>query len=317
MTATRASFGAHARVLVTGASGFIGGALVQRLLQEEVEVHAIHRHTAPSASGDAVWHACDLEDELAVQRLIERVQPEALFHLASRVSGARDREAVLPTLRANLLSAVNVLTAATAHGCRRIVLTGSMEEPAPTSAWPVPSSPYAAAKLAASAYGRMFHLLYAAPVVTLRLFMVYGPGQRDRKKLIPYTILSLLNGEAPRLMSGGRMVDWVYVDDVVEGYVRAATMAGVDGKTIDIASGTRAAVRDVVERLGRLIDPAIRPQFGVVPDRAGEQEPVADLAPAASLLDWTPRTPLDTGLARTVEWYRAHVRSAAVAVNER
>jgi len=306
-----------ARALVTGASGFIGGALTRRLLQENVEVHAVYRHTRPREAADAIWHACDLEEESATRCLIERVQPTVLFHLASHVSGSRDMGAVMPTLRANLLSTVNVLTAATAQGCGRIVLSGSMEEPAPAGDWPVPSSPYAAAKLAANAFGRMFQLLYAAPVVTLRLFMVYGPGQRDLKKLVPYTILSLLNGETPRFTSGGRLIDWVYIDDVVESYVRAATMAGVEGKTIDIASGTRVTVRDVVERLGQLIDPAIQPQFGAIPDRVAEQEPCANLTLAASLLDWAPRTALDTGLARSVEWYREHARTAPIAVNER
>jgi nucleoside-diphosphate-sugar epimerase len=91
-------------------------------------------------------------------------------------------------------------------------------------------SPYAAAKFAASAYGRMFHALYHTPVTILRLFMVYGPGQQDLRKLVPYVTLALLKGEMPRVSSGVREVDRIYVDDVAAGYLAAATATGVEGE---------------------------------------------------------------------------------------
>lgn len=297
---------AGARALVTGASGFIGAAVTRRLVQEGAEVHALYRRAPSPGIHGAVWHRCDAEDSEAVRRTVGSVHPEFVFHLASHVSGSRDLEVVGPTLRSNLLSTVNVLTAATESDCRRIVLTGSMEEPSPSAAWAVPSSPYAAAKLAASAYGRMFHLLYRAPVVMLRLFMVYGPGQNDLKKLVPYTILSLLNGATPRISNGRRNVDWVYVDDVVESYMRAALMPGVEGKTIDIASGAPVTVRALVERLVALTNAGITPQFGAVAERLAEQESVADLAVAETLLQWRAQTDLSAGLQRTVSWYREH-----------
>lgn len=305
------SFKRGARALVTGASGFIGAAVTRRLLQEGVEVHALYRRTPPENLHDAIWRQCDVEDGAAVRRIVGTVRPDFMFHLASHVSGSRDLEIVGPTLRSNLLSTVNVLTAATETGCRRVVLTGSMEEPAPSAAWSVPGSPYAAAKSAASAYGRMFHLLYGAPVVTLRLFMVYGPGQTDLKKLVPYTIMSLLDGTAPRLSSGRRNIDWVYVDDVVESYMRAALRDGVEGKTIDVATGNRVSVRALVERLVALINAGITPQFGALAERVGEQEPVADLTAAETLLQWRANTDLNEGLKRTVSWYREHRRIGA------
>jgi hypothetical protein len=113
------------------------------------------------------------------------------------------------------VAAANVLVAATEGGVRRLLLAGSLEEPDPHESWPVPASPYAAAKLGAGAVARMCHALYGTPVVWLRLFMVYGPAQPDVRKLIPHVTLSLLRGEAPRLSNGKRLVDWIYVDDVV------------------------------------------------------------------------------------------------------
>ena len=122
-------------------------------------------------------------------------------------------------------------------------------------------------KWASSAYGRMFHALYRLPVVILRVFMVYGPAQRDVRKLIPMLILSLLRGETPKLMSGERQVDWIYVDDVVDGLLASAHASHVEGKTIDIGAGELMTVRSLVERLVLLMDSSITPVFGAVADR--------------------------------------------------
>ena len=312
MSTAAAHLGSGTRVIVTGASGFIGAAVTQRLLQAGATVHALYRRTPPGVAAGAIWRQCDLEQEDTVLRTFDAVRPDVVIHLASHVSGGRDLALVGPTLRSNLLSTVNVLTAASRVGSRRVVLTGSMEEPVPASEWPVPCSPYAAAKFAASAYGRLFYQLYRTPVVMLRLFMVYGPGQRDRTKLVPYTVTSLLNGTAPRLSNGRRNIDWVYVDDVVEAYLRAGCADGIDGQTIDIASGTAVTVRSLVQRVVDLVNPAIRPQFGAVPERAAEQEPVANLVPAERLLQWRATTSLEDGLARTVDWYRRYVAASSV-----
>jgi nucleoside-diphosphate-sugar epimerase len=203
------------RVLVTGASGFIGARLCARLAALGAEVTATSRTPFASESSIA-WQHCDLSDASATENLIGLARPERVFHLASHVVGTRATSAVFPTFESNLVSTVNLLTAAERSGCQRVVLTGSLEEPDPGPEWPIPSSPYAAAKLAANAYGRMFHALFGLPVVILRVFMVYGPGQRDHAKLVPYVITSLLKGETPRLGSGLREVDWIYVDDVVD-----------------------------------------------------------------------------------------------------
>ncbi len=144
---------------------------------------------------------------------------------------------ILPTFHSNLASTVNLLTMAAETGCRRVVLTGSLAEPDPKNGELFPSAPYAAAKWASSGYARMFHALYQFPVVIARVFMVYGPAQQDLTKLIPYVTLSLLRGETPKITSGDRLVDWVYVSDVVEGFVALGQAPGIDGETLDLGSG--------------------------------------------------------------------------------
>ena len=291
-------------VLVTGASGFIGSALCRRLSLAGAEVHGVSRTERADTDSCARWYKCRLDDIDAVRGLLKNSKPDFIFHLASHVAGSRAVELVLPTFSGNLASTVNLLTAATELGCERILLTGSLEEPVPGPEHAVPSSPYAAAKFAASAYGRMFHALYNTPAVILRLFMVYGPGQQDLRKLVPYVVLSLLKGDTPQVSSGVRKADWIYIDDVVDGYLAAIAANGIDGETIDLGTGRLESVRTVVEELWGLIDPRVQPAFGSIPERAMEQTRTADAERSYRRLGWRAQVGLRDGLRRTSEWYR-------------
>lgn len=294
-------------VLLTGAAGFIGSHLLRRLLACGATVHATSRAVRPIGELTLHWHQIDLGDEAAVDEMVRATKPELIFHLASHVAGARDLALVLPTFHANLASTVYLLTAAAKVGCERFVLTGSLEEPQfgeAQSGEAPPSSPYAAAKAAAASYARMFHLLYGTPVVLARLFMVYGPAQQDVRKLVPYVILSLLQGDEVKLSSGTRPVDWVYVDDVVEGLLRLAVTDGLEGRRIDLGSGRLVTVREVVEKLYGLVAPGAEPAFGGLPDRPHEQVRAADVDATEELLGWRPAVGLDKGLGATVDYYR-------------
>jgi nucleoside-diphosphate-sugar epimerase len=290
--------------LVTGATGFIGGALARRLRAAGARVHGVSRHGRPADGPWAGWSAVDLTDLAAVRALLQAARPQLVFHLAGITSAARGAEGVLPVLQANLLATVNLLAAVADHPVDRLLAAGSLEEPQPDQTWPVPSSPYAAAKLAAGAYLRMFHALYGTPAVWLRLFMVYGPAQADRRKLIPHVACSVLRGEAPALSDGTRAVDWVYVEDVVDAFLAAAERPGLEGETLDVGSGRLVTVREVAERVAALADPAVPLRFGTVPARRLEQTRVADVENTARRLGWRARTPLEEGLRTTVSWYR-------------
>jgi nucleoside-diphosphate-sugar epimerase len=154
----------------------------------------------------------------------------------------------------------------------------------------------------------MFHALYQLPIVILRVFMVYGPAQQDLRKLIPYVILTLLRGEMPKLSSGHRQIDWIYVDDVVEAFLAVARAADVEGHTIDVGSGELTTIRSIVEHLVRLINPNMEPIFGALPDRPLEQVRVAQPAQAYAMTGWKPTTPLEEGLRHTATWYQQWLR---------
>ena len=299
------------RILVTGASGFIGGHLCRALAARGHRVTGVSRRHPDRLPAGVVPCTVDLADAAAVDALVADAQPEVIFHLAGTVVGRRDRELVRPTLYGNLVSTVHLMTAAADSGCRRFVVTGSLEEPA--SVDDPPSSPYAASKAAAAGYARMFHALYAFPVVMARVFMVYGPDQKDVKKLVPYVIDALLRGESPKLSSGARRVDWIHVRDVVNGLLHLAAGGGLDGRTIDLGSGQLTTVRTVVERIAALMESPLPLQFGAEGDRPLEQVRVADVTRSAQLTGWQPGLTLDEGLRDTIAWHRRrHAQEQAV-----
>jgi nucleoside-diphosphate-sugar epimerase len=133
--------------------------------------------------------------------------------------------------------------------------------------------------------------------------MTYGPGQHPTK-IVPYVIDSLLQGKSPSLSSGLWSADWVYVDDVIDGFISAATRPGIDGSVIDLGSGTLTSIRDVVDSIVQIITPPVEPKFGALPDRPGEQMRVADTDHARTTLAWGASTSLDEGLAATVRWHQ-------------
>lgn len=293
-------------IVVTGATGFIGAHLVERLCGLDAEVHGIGRSEPRFQHPRFHGIQLDLSDYQAVKGAIEAIRPDYVFHLASHVMGSPDLVHVLPTFHANLESSVNLLTACaeTGYGRGRIVLTGSLVEPPPGEIETVPSCPYAAAKWASSSYARMFHALYGLPTSIARVFMVYGPAQRDETKLIPYVLRSLLSGQAPKITSGQRMIDWVYVADVVEGFLAIAVAKEGNCESVDLGSGELIATQDLVLRIVKLMQTSKQPKFGALPDRPLEPVRTADVERSFQQTGWRPRVSFDQGMRETIAYYR-------------
>jgi UDP-glucose 4-epimerase len=294
--------------LVTGGAGFIGSHLCKRLAAAGLSVHSASRREHPGEPYAKHWKV-DLSDFESVNDLVTRIRPDYVFHLASHVMGSPDMKHVLPTFQGNLQTTVNLLTAVAQVGCKRFITTGSFVEPSNEGGDVMPSSPYAAAKWSSTAYCKLFREFYKVPVATARVFMVYGPGQQDSTKLVPYTIQSLLKGEPPQISSGRRLLDWVYVEDVAEGLLRLALAPNAEGQTVDIGSGALIATSDLVTKICRIAGNGVQPLLGALPDRPMEPSSIADVAASRRLIDWSPSVSLDEGLRRTFESYRETVRS--------
>ena len=298
---------AATRVLVTGGSGFIGRRLVTRLVEAgaRVTVSTARSKVAVKPIVGAELVQLDAVDPVGVREMLTVCRPQIVFHLGSTVTGTRARDAVKPTFTNNLAATVVLLDELTTlGGCERFVQAGSLEEPPPGDP-SGPPSPYAAAKAAATAYVRMYHSLYELPTTVARLFMVYGPGEQNEARMVPHVTRSLLVGDAPALSSGSRRIDWVYIDDVLEGLIRLAFTDAAVGRVVDIGTGVLTSVRDVATRIRDLLAIDTPLLFGAIDDRAKEQERVADVDATRVCLGWAPTTTLDEGLMATFPYFRS------------
>lgn len=288
------------RVLVIGGSGFLGGHIVERLGALGARVTVFSRKAPRSMAPNVVVHRGDASDPSQVAAAFAEAAPDFVYHLTSDSMGGREVELIPASVRNDVVATLNVLLEAKRRGTARVIMAGSMEEPSGDAAEAVPSSPYAAAKWVTAGYARMLAALHDLPVVVLRLFMTYGPGQKTYK-VVPATILSLLKNRPIDLGSGARLVDWVYIGDVTDAFIRAAVVPYPGAASIDIGSGQLVSVRDCLQTIGDLTGRQHLLKFGTLRDRALEMVRAADGARAASLLDWRASTTLREGLARTQE----------------
>lgn len=286
--------------MVTGATGFLGAHLVRALALQGALVVGVSRRDV--ASSDRLSYArVDLTDIDQVRRTLGQLRPDCVFHLSSLADGRPDLALVAPIMQAEVVATVNVLTVAAEQRIARVVLPASLEEVEPGA---TPHSPYAAAKTTTALYARMFSSLYGLPVVSARVFMAYGPGQPSWK-LIPAVVLALLRGESPVVHSPDRLVDWIYVSDVIDGLLRVGAAEGVEGQVIDLGSGELVSIRMVVETIERLIGCGPRARYATACPR-NERVVKANLTAAMERLHWAPRVSLQDGLALTIDALKAH-----------
>jgi len=255
-------------------------------------------------------HEVDICDEDAVNAVMEHVRPAVVFHLAAV---GMSEPFISPPLavRVNVQGTLHLLEAARRCAVQRFVHSGTAYEygdaasdDAPNKEVLDPVNTYAASKAAARAFVRLYTRVYGLPTVIVRLFAVYGPGQPP-KTLISSAVRAALENRDFPMTPGEQMRDFVFVSDVVEGYLRAAVTAGADGVIFDMGTGQARTIREVVTRLFELAGSQARPLIGALPYRPREtMKQVADTRLARELLGWQAVTSLDDGLLRTIEWYR-------------
>jgi len=299
------------KILVTGASGFLGTALCHRLSQLGAEVHGVSRVTRQATQSVPRWWRADLIHDGEARRLLVNIRPDYIYHLAGLPDGRRDPDLIIPTFSNNAEATVRLLAAAAEIGCERLIYSSSMEEPPFTQHTQTPNSPYSASKVVGTMYCRMFHELYGLPVVSLRIFLTYGPGHQTITKLIPYVTSSLLRGESPQLSSGSRLVDVVFIDDVTDALVAASDCENAMGQVVEVGSGRLVSISEIVRTISSLVGGSAQPSFGALPDRPDEVMPSANIDRSLAILGWSPRISLEAGLKLTIEWYRQEMALSA------
>jgi UDP-glucose 4-epimerase len=298
--------------LVTGAAGFLGAALANRLAQGGHSVRGLDDLSAgdPARLSPAViFTRGDVNDRPKLWSLLQGV--ECVYHLAARVSV---QESVLYPREYNAVNVggtVSVMEAIRDAGVRRVVLVSSgavygeqSVQPLREDQPPNPRSPYAVSKLAAEYYARTIGALWGIETVALRVFNAYGPGQpmpAAHAPVIPRFLKRALTGASLVIYGdGAQSRDYVYVDDVVEALVAAATARDVDRRILNVGSGRETTVRELVALVSQVTGRRVEALYSQSED-GGVSRMRADLSRASEKLGFQPKVPLADGLALTVE----------------
>lgn len=289
------------RVLVTGASGFLGAAVCARLAAAGADLHGSHRHR-PAPPGVRAWPAATPD---ALGALVAQLRPQVVIHLASPVDLRRE-----PGLYTELRPGILDTTVAVAEACAatgaRMVQVGTCEElagnPVPFSpdAAPAPTSPYSALKAAATAWVLAAHHSLGLQATVVRPFRSFGPG--EARGLVPAACRAATQRQ-PFPMTDGRQVrEWNHVDAIAAGLVALAAHPDAVGRVLNLGGGPRLSVRALVDRIFRLADadPALV-QPGALPRRAGEVDAFwGDHAATDALIGPLPQPDLDDALRQTL-----------------
>lgn len=301
--------------LVTGAGGFVGANLTRRLLAAGHRVQALVRPgrrpwRLEGLDGDVCSHAVPLDDLDSVRRTLRSIRPDWVFSLAAH--GAYPAQMSSNTMVAsNVLGTMSLLDAALAIGFEAFVHTGSSSEygpkghaPAETE-WLEPNSRYGVTKAAATLLCRQTGRSQRAPIYTLRLYSAYGPWE-EPTRLIPRLAVAGLSGNLPPLADPRTARDYVYIDDIVDACLLAASRQGQEpGAVYNVGTGVQTSLREIVELARRQLEIAAQPRWGSMPDRAWDTDVwVANCQLIRTELGWQPTHTLVDGFARTVEWLR-------------
>jgi nucleoside-diphosphate-sugar epimerase len=312
------------RVLVTGASGFIGSHLTRRLLVEGAEVHCL-TSTVSSVyptrllplRDDVRLHEASLDDRSAMDAMAAEIKPEVVFHLGAYTHVGKSWQRVDECVQVNVQGTVNLLQALAPIGYERFVYTGTSEiygdievpfqEDKPVN----PISPYSVSKYAGERYCRMFHQGRGWPIVMVRPFNAYGPAQSP-DRIIPETIVRALRGLELKMTQGRQTREFNFVEDIAAGFVAVATTDGIEGEIFNIGCGEEVSMRDLATKILDVMGNPVEAEFGALPDRPTEiWRMFADTTKARTILGWKPEVSLEEGLRRTVEWYTRELAGPA------
>lgn len=306
------------RVLITGATGFIGSHLTHKLVGEGFKVGIIKRENSN------VWRIRDLINKLStynadlrdiheVSKAISHFKPDVIFHLATYYAVEHKSEEVSLTLDTNVLGTINLLEASKKYNVKLFINTSSCfvyqesKNKLRENTELGPLNLYALTKIQAEQACSFYTEKYGLGTITFRLFPPYGPADHERR-LIPYTIKNFFEGKKVKLTTGKQRWDFVYVDDIIDAYFKLLNIPNLPIKheIFNIGTGNAISIREVISQLKEIIGTSIEPEWGVIPHRSNEIWYIcSDINKAKDILKWQPKIQiLREGLKLTVKWYK-------------
>jgi nucleoside-diphosphate-sugar epimerase len=302
------------RVLVTGGFGFIGSHLVRRLLQEKAHVAVLVRETSnpwriQDVLKDVQVLTTNIQDTGGVVNAVVHYSPHYIFHLAaygvnSNQNNYRD------ALQINMVGSLNIVLAAKAAGCEKIINIGSSSEYGDKTeiinedTELAPVDLYGQTKAMGTVISHRIALESGTPIVTLRPFGVFGEGEDDHK-LFGYIIKNLLANQDIKLTSCEQYRDYCYVGNLIDGMIMAALEPSVQNDIFNIASGKVFPLKHYITLIYKHIQTNQEPQYGTIPNRINERNcPLPDISKIKNTLHWKPAITLEEGIIRTINWYK-------------
>jgi len=312
------------KVLVTGAGGFIGSRLCERLVEEGAYVLAFVRYTSRPEPGLLKYipkHVFDqieiirgdLRDFSAIEQAAKGV--DTVFHMGALISIPYSYVHPVETVQTNVIGTMNILEACRKTGAK-LVHTSTSEVYGTALRVPIDEdhplqgqSPYSASKIGADKLVESYYRSFDVPSITIRPFNTYGPGQSSRA-VIPTIITQALSGDLVRLGNLEAIRDFTYLDDTVEGFLLAVQAGFWDGETYNLGSGEEISIGEIAELIFRIMGK--QPEIQVEPRRLRPEKSevlrlISDNRKAKAALGWQPKVGMEEGLRRTIDWISTHL----------
>ncbi len=307
------------RVIVSGASGFVGSNLTRKLLELGNEVYIFARKESKlwrlaDIISQLELFTLDMEDKNSIKKALQKIRPDIVYHLGA-YGGYPFQEDINTIIRSNILYSVNLMDASRMCGLERFVNVGSSSEygpkkqPMKESDFPQPVTPYGISKLTQTQFAQYFYEQHELPIVTLRLFSVYGPYE-EPGRLIFDLMTAAVRNKPINLYSPSPRRDYVFMSDVIDAFLKAAKKPDIEGKIFNIGSGKDHSVGNVVDIVNEITKKKLEVSWGSVEKKRTfdtKNKWIANINEAKKHLRWKPHFSFKKGLLETFQWYSDNI----------
>ena len=317
----------YKKVLVTGAGGFIGSHLTERLVKESAKVRALVNYNSRNDFGKIEEIPIDIKKQIEIvdrdfrdSNLVMKITRDIdiIFHLGARISVPHSYDTPRDHIQTNILGTLNFLESALEHGTEKIITTSTSETYGTALYTPIDEnhplqaqSPYAASKAGADILAKSFYCSFKLPLVIVRPFNTYGPRQSDIA-VIPTIISQAIMGEKINIGSLEPKRDFTYVTDIVDAFIKTAECNNSIGEIINIGSGSTFSIKDIVKITSKILGKDLESKIEVKKERKRPENSevlllLCDNSKAKKLLGWQPKISLEDGLKNVVEYIQANL----------
>jgi nucleoside-diphosphate-sugar epimerase len=303
----------NSNLLIVGGTGFIGLHVTKKSLKNGFKVTVISKNNYPQNKqiNGVDYINVDISREKDLHHILKDRVFEYVLNLGGYVDHKNFSEGGKEVFETHFSGTLNLVKSINKDTLKSFIQIGSSDEyganiaPQKENQREMPISPYSIAKTSATHFLQMLYRTERFPVVILRLFLVYGPGQ-DCGRFLPQIIKGCFSGKEFETSAGEQLRDFCYIDDITDGILRAIKSDNVNGEIINLASGDPISIRTVIEKVQTYIGKG-NPKFGKIAYRTGENMILyADTSKAKQLLGWRSKTAIEDGIKKTVEHYRSY-----------